>query len=361
MTKRKLKKKYFILLLITTIILVLLIGVFGVYLFLSSPVDKNSKAIIQVEIKSGMNTNQIGRLLEEKKIIRSSFIFKLKLKMKKYTLKASTYDLKKTMSLDEVINILAKGNSYNPNSVRVTFKEGQTIKQYAKVISEKTSNSYDEVISLVNDEEFLNKCIQKYWFIDEVILDPSIYYKLEGYLAPDTYEFNDKSTDVMTIVMDMLDEMDKKLSGFKDQIVSSGKSIHEVLTLASIVELEGTNKENRKMIAGVFYNRLNQGMNLGSDVTTYYGAQQEMTADLTAEQFSEENMYNTRSATMAGKLPIGPICNPSKEAIDAVLNPTSNDYFYFVADKNKKIYYSKTSIEHSNKIKEIKEAGNWIW
>ena len=115
------------------------------------------------------------------------------------------------------------------------------------------------------------------------------------------------------------------------------------------------------MIAGVFYNRLNKGMNLGSDVTTYYGLQEEMTGDLTPEQFNEENMYNTRASNMVGKLPVGPICNPSREAIEAAINPTQNDYLYFVADKNKNVYYSKTGEEHIKKVKEIKEAGNWIW
>ena len=356
------KKKVIIWLLsIIGVCIILLASASGAYFYLSSPVDKNSKAIIQVEIKSGMNSSQIGKLLEDKKVIRSSLLFKIKIKAKKYTLKASTYELKKTMNLDEVINVIAKGNSYNPNSVRITFKEGQTIKKYAKAISEKTNNSYDEVISLVNDETFLNSCIEKYWFIDNSILDPDIYYKLEGYLAPDTYEVNNKDTDVLTIMNNMLDQMDKRLSGFKKQITISNKTVHEILTLASIVELEGTNAENRKMIAGIFYNRLNRGMNLGSDVTTYYGLQEEMTDDLTVEQFNEENKYNTRTPSMAGKLPIGPICNPSKEAIEAVLNPTASDYLFFVADKNKKVYYSKTSEEHNKKIKEIKEAGNWIW
>ena len=359
MKKRKIKKKVVFLFLI--IILLLVTSACGVYAYLSSPVDKNSKAIIQVEIKSGMNSSQIGNMLYKKRLIRSKILFKLKIKAKKYTLKASTYELKKTMNLNEVINVIAKGNSYNPNSVRITFKEGQTVKKYAKLISDKTNNSYDEVVNLINDPDFLNTCIEKYWFIDNDILDPSIYYKLEGYLAPDTYEFNDKTTDAITIITDMLDEMDKKLTPLKEEIGNSGKKTHEILTLASIVELEGTNSENRKMIAGVFYNRLNIGMNLGSDVTTYYGLQEDMTDDLTQEQFNEENMYNTRAQRMAGRLPVGPICNSSVEAIEAVLNPTESEYFYFVADKNKKIYYSKTGEEHMRKVKEIKEAGNWLW
>ena len=130
---------------------------------------------------------------------------------------------------------------------------------------------------------------------------------------------------------------------------------------ASIVELEGKREEDRKMIVGVFNNRLAKGMNLGSDVTTYYALQYPMTSDLTQAQFATDNPYNTRADNMAGKLPVGPICNPSIMSIDASINPTANDYYYFVADKNAKIYYTKTLQEHNAKVEELKKNGDWIW
>ena len=102
-------------------------------------------------------------------------------------------------------------------------------------------------------------------------------------------------------------------------------------------------------------------MNLGSDVTTYYAFNQAMDKDLTSEMFNTYNPYNTRSSAMAGKLPVGPICNPSIESIMASINPTKSDYYYFVADKNGNVYYTKTSSEHSAKVKELKEKGDWIW
>ena len=77
--------------------------------------------------------------------------------------------------------------------------------------------------------------------------------------------------------------------------------------------------------------------------------------------FNKYNPYNTRSSEMAGKLPVGPICNPSKDSILASINPTSSDYYYFVADKNGTVYYTKTSSEHTAKVKELKENGDWIW
>ena len=123
----------------------------------------------------------------------------------------------------------------------------------------------------------------------------------------------------------------------------------------------GSNKDNMKMIVGVFNNRIKANMNLGSDVTTYYGLQVSMTSDLTSEQFASVNGYNTRNPQMRGKLPVGPIDSPGEESLEASINPTDNDYLYFVADKNGKVYYSKTLDEHNKKIKEIKDKGDWIW
>ena len=128
-----------------------------------------------------------------------------------------------------------------------------------------------------------------------------------------------------------------------------------------MVELEGTNAENRKMISGIFYNRLEANMSLGSDVTTYYALQIEMSRDLTSAEFATDNLYNTRAPSMRGKLPIGPICNPGDDSIDAAVNPKNNDYLYFVADKYGKVYYTKNSKEHEEKVNELKKAGKWIW
>ena len=130
--------------------------------------------------------------------------------------------------------------------------------------------------------------------------------------------------------------------------------------MASIVELEGANSNDRYGVAGVFYNRLQNGWALGSDVTTYYAEQIEMSdRDLYQAELDEANDYNTRSNTMAGKLPVGPICNPGIESINAAVEPQKHDYFYFVADKNKKTYFAKTYSEHVTIINKLKKDGLW--
>lgn len=353
--KRKVKPLFYILILF---VLLIVAGGFT-FFYLVSPVDKNDTKEIEVEVTSGTTTNQIGELLKEKGLIRSSVMFKIYVKLNHVgTLKASTYSLQKSMSLEDIIQVLEKGNTYNPNQIKLTFKEGLRIIDYAKVIEKGTNHSYDEVIGVMKDKEYITSLISEYWFLTDDILDENIYYPLEGYLAPETYFFDHKDVEIKDIVHTMLDQMEKHLSTHKE-IVSSNP--HYYITMASIVELEGTNTENRKMIVGIFENRLKHGWNLGSDVTTYYGLQAAMTSDLTTEEFASVNGYNTRSTTMFGKMPVGPICSPGISSIEASVEPTKSDYLFFVADKNGKIYYTKTNAEHEQKVAEIKANGDWIW
>lgn len=331
---------------------------FGLYQYQVSPTDKSSNAKVEVVIKQGMSTSQIASLLKKKYLIRDEFFFKVYMKLnRRDSIKASTYYLSKNMSLDNIVSLLEKGASNT--DISITFKEGKTIKDYAKLLSETTNISEDEFLTRMKDKTYLTSLIKSYWFLTDAILDSNIYYGLEGYLAPDTYNFEDKDVTVEEVIKTLLDQEEKNLSPYKDTL--SKMNVHEVLTLASISELEGLKDTDRKLIIGVFQNRLSKGMNLGSDVTTYYAFNQAMDKDLTSEMFNTYNPYNTRSSAMAGKLPVGPICNPSKESILASINPTKSDYYYFVADKNGNVYYTKTSSEHSAKVKELKEKGDWIW
>lgn len=331
---------------------------FGLYQYQVSPTDKSSNAKVEVVIKQGMSTSQIASLLKKKYLIKDEFFFKVYMKLnRRDSIKASTYYLSKNMSLDNIVSLLEKGASNT--DISITFKEGKTIKDYAKVLSETTNISEDEFLTKMKDKTYLTSLIKSYWFLTDAILDSNIYYGLEGYLAPDTYNFKDKDVTVEEVIKTLLDQEEKNFSPYKDTL--SKMNVHEVLTLASISELEGLKDTDRKLIVGVFQNRLSKGMNLGSDVTTYYAFNQTMDKDLTSEMFNTYNPYNTRSSAMAGKLPVGPICNPSIESIMASINPTKSDYYYFVADKNGNVYYTKTSSEHSAKVKELKEKGDWIW
>lgn len=352
-------KKIRVLALILGFIGLLLISCFIYYQYNISPTDKSSKANIEVVIPEGMSTTNIAKTLYDKGLIKNEFFFKVYLKLNKVSsLKASTYLLTKSMSMKEIVIELENGNT-NDNVIKLTFKEGENIKDYANMISKKTNITSEEFISTIKDTTFLTKLIDDYWFLTDSILNENIYYPLEGYLFPDTYEFSKDNLNSEIIIRKLLDEEERKLAVYKDVLEKS--DIHSIITLASIAELEGVKDEDRKTIISVFNNRLAKGMNLGSDVTTYYAFDEEMSSDLTSEMFNTYNPYNTRSSKMAGRLPVGPICNPSLSSIDAAINPNSSNYLYFVADKNRNVYFTKSATEHEEKVQELKENGDWIW
>lgn len=337
----------------------LLILLAAVYLFLASPVDKNSHEKIEIVVPSGTGVTGIAKILKENNLIRSEVLFTITVKSKgNLYLQASTYLFRQDMSMEDIISELISGSKYNPDVITITFKEGMRITDYAKDIAKATNHSETEVLNTLNDRNFLDNLRQKYWFLTDSIFQDGIYYPLEGYLAPDTYQFDDRDVSISTIVETMLNEMEKELEPYRSQIQDN---VHHYMTMASLVELEGTNTDNRKMIAGIFENRIAANMNLGSDVTTYYALQYPMTSDLTTAQFATINPYNTRASNMRGQMPIGPICNPSLSSLKASIEPTDSNYLYFVADKNGNIFYTSTLSEHEAMVQEIKDKGDWIW
>lgn len=356
MVVRRRPKPLLIFLIVAGSFLILLAAV---YLFLASPVDGSDHEKIDIVVPSGTSVSGVAEILKENNLIRSELVFMITVRSKKdLYLQASTYQFSRDMSMEEIIDCLVKGNSYNPDAISITFREGERITDYAEDIASVTNHTQEEVLNTLNDRAFLEELQSKYWFLTDSIFQEGIYYPLEGYLAPDTYQFKNKDVSISEIVEVMLNEMEVELEPYRSVIEGN---IHYYMTMASMLELEGTNTENRKMIAGIFQNRLNANMNLGSDVTTYYALQYPMTSDLTSEQFATINPYNTRAANMGGMMPIGPICNPSVSSLEASIEPIASTYLYFVADKNGNIYYTNTLAEHEAKVQEIKDKGDWIW
>lgn len=341
----------------TTVILAL-----GIYYKVNMTGTSNSDTKKIVNIEKG-TINDIAKTLKDNNLIKNVSIFKVYIKLtNKTSLKAGTYELSENMGVEKIVKILEEGTKYNPNEISITFKEGINIRKIATLISENTNNSYDDVIKKASDETFIDTLINKYWFLTEDIKNKNIYYSLEGYLFPDTYRFNNREVTTEEIFTKMLDEMDKKLSKYKDEINKSDLSVHEIITLASVVELEGAKATDRKGVAGVFYNRLASSAypTLGSDATTYYASKiDDWSYSLTYKELNDcKNKYNTRCSSNTG-LPVGPICNPGIESIEATINPDKHEYYYFVADCNGKVYLTKNSTEHNNIINKLKKEDNW--
>ena len=353
-------KKYKIVVIVLAILLVMIFGIGFYYNYQISPVSSDSEKVI-VEVKNG-SIASIGETLYENNLIKSVFIFKLYIKLNGVNnLKASTYEFDRNMSLSEIVDMLKEGNSYNPDEVRITFKEGLNVRKIAKVVEENTNNSYDDFMNLMNDSEYIDTLINKYWFLTDSIKNSKIYYPLEGYLFPNTYAFLNKDVTVKEIVEKMLDEMDKQLTKYKDSIEKSKYNIHEIITLASIVEMEGASANDRASVAGVFYNRLKDGWVLGSDVTTYYYLKiDDFKQSLNGNRnlYTCDNAYNTRCTSFVG-LPVGPISNPGNESLEATINYNEHNYYYFVADCKGKTYLSKDATSHYNTIQKLKNENNW--
>ena len=343
-----------LLLVVLLAVILLILGISWVYL--ASPVDKNDKKDIEVEITKGISVVKISNILKEEKLIRSKTLFKVYIKLySNKTLKAGNYMLNRSMSLSEIVEVLEEGSKFDSSTLKLTFKEGQRITDYAKVVADSTNNNYEDVIAIFKDKNYMSELINKYWFLTNNILQDGIYYPLEGYLAPDTYYFKDSDVDTKEIIERMLDEMNKELTEYR---VSLGDNVHYYLTMASIVELEGKTLEDRQNIMGVFNNRISAGMHLGSDVTTYYAFQASMSTKVTSEQYNTTNPYNTRPTSKVGP-PIGPICNPDLTSIQASINPINNNYLYFVADSNGKVYYSRTIDEQNKVIQDLISSCKW--
>jgi UPF0755 protein len=357
-----LKKVLIILIILFVIILIAGISCFIWYnnsLKSVSNVQSEENELIRVEI-DGLGVSEIASLLEEKNIIKNATAMKIYCKINNINvMQAGKYDFDNSQTVPEIVKHLVNGDVAN-TEVKITFIEGKNMRWIASTIAEKTQNTEEDVFNLLEDEEYIDSLIDKYWFLTEDIKNEDIYYPLEGYLLPDTYIFENDEVSVETIFNVILNYTNKYLSEYEEEIENNNLSIHEIITLASLAELEGKSLEDREEIVGVFFNRIDSNMSLGSDVTTYYAFKVDMgERDLTAKELNTENPYNTRGPNMAGKLPVGPICNPSKDAILAVLNYKETDAYYFVADKNGKVYFTKTNDEHNKMIKKLKSEGLW--
>ena len=319
----------------------------------------SSEETKEVTIASGSSSSQIAEQLEQEGLIRSKTFFLIYLKIFQVNdLKAGVYTLSPSMNVETIVDTLTAGNNYNPNEIRIQFREGITMREVARLIANNTNHPEDEVFALLEDETYLDSLIEEYWFLTDAIKDSEIYYSLEGYLFPDTYNFASKDVSIETIFATMLDEMEQVLEPYRSDIEASRFSVHELLTLASMAEKEGIGND-RADIVSVFINRIDSNMSLGSDVTTRYALRiDDATQALTAAQYQTQSPYNTRliDGSMNGKLPVGPICTVSKSSIEAAIHPTETDYLYFIANiQLAQTFFFDNSQDFEAKILELQD------
>lgn len=353
--KRKLKKPVKIALLSIALLFVIIFILFGFKLS-----GYNKDELIEYELKKGTAINIVLSELEQQGIIRDDFTAKIFIKLTGVNnFQAGVYNLNKSYSTVKIIRMMKNGEVSKKNEINITLKEGQDIEDLVNLIVNNTSNTEESIYLVLNDDEYIDSLITSYWFLSDTVKNTNIRYPLEGYLFPDTYTIL-KNSSVKFIIEKMLNQMNVVLTPYKSDIEDSNYSIHEILTMASIVELEGRFDDDRALIAGVLFKRLRNYWTLGSDVTTYYGVGLDMSTNPVIPQSAIDNInpYNTRLPSMAGKLPIGPICSPGRASILATLNPTESDNWYFVADcRTMTTVFNKTLAGHSRSSAEIKASG----
>jgi len=349
--------KKLIIILVSIVLFFAVIVTGGLIYYSNSLKGTGNNEKVEFVVDKNASFSTLGKSLQENNLIKSELTYKIYIKLSKQeTLKAGTYELDGTMGVKQIVEILKQGNSYNPNIVTVTFKEGLNMRGIATVISENTDNTYESVLEQIKDETYLNELINNYWFITEDIKNKELYYSLEGYLFPDTYQI-DKTWNVKEILKTMLDRMEKELNNYKDSIQNSKYSIHQILTLASIIEKEGKTKDFKE-ISSVFHNRLKIGMRLESCATTFYGMGLDFNevGIATNEMTSNNNPYNTYKIST---LPIGPISSPGKDAIEATINPENSNNYYFLSDNEGVSYFFEEYWQHQQKQRELINQGKW--
>lgn len=331
------------------IIIAAALSAFFVYRNGLGPADIDDDTPITVDIPQNSGALQIIDILDENGLIKNRTAARIHVRLGNYdTLQANTYIFSKDMDLKEILTAINTGDFNYLSKNQLTVVEGSTIPTVAQAIEDKFAISSDELIALWSDADYLAGLIDEYWFLTDEILQDGIMYPLEGYLYPETYTITDQDINAEAITEIILDYTGSVLSQRMEEIEGMGMTIHEFLSLASVVESESLYEEDMPKIAGVFMNRLETGMLLQSDITVLY-ALQEKRVNVTYEDLEVDSPYNTY--IYAG-LPIGPVCCVSSTVMDATLNYEDSDYLYFFATEDGTVIYSKTLAEHEQAISE---------
>lgn len=337
------------------IVVILIISGIVIYKYWQNglkPLDPKNKDIVQVEIPLGTSNKQIGNILEKSKVIKSGLVFNYYVKANNITdFKGGYYQISPDMELEQITNLLQNGGTDEPVALadaRITVPEGSSLYQIAEIMEKNTSIKKEEFIKVASDDKFFDQLYKAYPDLLGSVKDAKdVRYRLEGYLFPASYNYY-KEKSLEEFITQMVKRTADVMAERKSDLKESKLSVQEVLTLASLVEKEGVELEDRQNIAQVFINRIEQEMPLQSDISILY-AMDEHKVHLSNKDTQVDSPYNLYVNKGFGP---GPFNNPSEQAIDAVLHPKENDYVYFLADvTTHKVYFAKTYEEHL-KLKE---------
>ncbi len=327
-----------------------------------------SSTIVTVEIPKNADLDTVSSILSKQGVIQEESFFKMYAFITKSRsgFSQGIYELRTDMDYEAILNYI-RNQSNSKDIVEITFIEGINVQECADLLQKNEVCEKEEFLKACNSDEF----DEKYEFLKAVNNKSNRYYKLEGYLFPDTYEFY-RGESAQDAIKRFLNNYQKKViktssssdssdkTSIKDRAEKNGRTIEEILCIASIIQAEAANKEDMYKVSSVIYNRLNTLSNGGKstkgefglahlkvDCTVWYPYRSKnvVPQDKVSKFVSRYNTYNIEG------LPAGPICNPGLEAFDAALNPANTDYYYFCHSASGEAFYAKTNDVHESNLK----------
>ncbi|MGN8841330.1 MULTISPECIES: endolytic transglycosylase MltG [unclassified Bacillus (in: firmicutes)] len=344
---------------IVALILIIIVAVVGTsgYFYIKSalqPVSSDSDKEIIIDIPIGSGVSTISQLLEDNGLVKNAKVFKYYVKFKNESnFMAGEYHMNPSMTIQEIIESLKTGKIMQEPIFTMTIPEGKQLKEIAAIIAEKTNQKEEEIWKQLNDETFIKGLMAQYPdILTTEIWAKNIKYPLEGYLFPATYSYYEEKPTLESIISVMLDKTESVVNAYETEIARDDLTVHQFLTMSSLIEEEATKNVDRKKIASVFYNRIEEGMPLQTDPTVLYALGEHKDRVL-YEDLEVDSPYNTYQNV---GLPPGPIANAGTISMEAALHPEETDYLYFLASKDGKVYFSKSLNEHNElKAKYITE------
>ena len=307
-------------------------------------VREEDKQSVVIEIKENMNTKEVIDTLADAGVIKNAWFCSFVADFLGYSdegYNARTYEFNRSMGLENMLNEIKSNNSSAAQTVTLTFPEGYNADQIIDMLAENGVCSREKLIEAINIVDFSSE----FDFLSTITNRSQRYNYLEGFLFPDTYEFY-IGEDPSSVIKKFLNNFDNKWTeNYAGKADALGMNVDEVVRLASVIEKEAIG-EDMPVVASILLNRLDIGMRLECDSTSNYAGLN--TSGLTDEEVAAYNkIYDTY---ICGSLPVGSICNPGIEAIDAVLNPSDTAYYYFIHDRDNVLRVAKTLTEHENNI-----------
>lgn len=318
---------------------VALIGIGGWYKFSLLPMQAFSQMRTEFEVTEGSSVRQIAAMLYRKKLIRSVSAFVLYVRLHKLdsSLQAGRFLLRPSDSIEDIVSILQSGKAAE---IAITIPEGFTVADIDTLLAQSGLSSTGAILACAQQCDFAS-----FNFLPEQNADLAQRGgKIEGYLFPDTYYVPVNDFVPKFFLERLLSQFRKQVvTGLESELAASQHSLHEIITMASLLEEESRHGDERRMVAGILWKRLQHGVSLGVDATVRYvtgkNSDQILRSDLDID-----SPYNTRKFT---GLPPGPIASPGLESIRASLQPIDSEYWYYLHDRAGAIHYSKTNDEHN--------------